>query len=397
MKIVVSGASSPLWASFVPLLSETGHTLLLVLEDEYELDAIHSGTTVASCSNWESLAVGFDIFIRLGLSEAVESGSYRHSMSAKRQSDWIGSLALKARKLGMTRFLYFSTAESLLPGRDSLAGISNRPREQSAKAKLGGFMETIYVGRLHGSKGAGKLSVAESLSQRLFPLFSALKPTTSFNLVSRYLMDPKPSRLLPFVVLTDRKSEIFGYRVWRAFIDSFFVIAVISLFPGLAIAWLAVVLEDGRPGFFSQERVGLEGLVFRCIKLRTMRKGTVSKGTHRVDPQAITRVGQSLRRLKIDEFPQAWNILRKEMSLIGPRPCLLNQHDVVDARNVWGIFDVRPGLTGWAQANGVDMRDSEKLARYDAEYVGLQSVWFDFLILKKTLFGNSDSRKQSSN
>ena len=85
------------------------------------------------------------------------------------------------------------------------------------------------------------------------------------------------------------------------------------------------------------------------------------------------------------------------MSLIGPRPCLLNQHDVVDARNVWGIFDVRPGLTGWAQANGVDMRDSEKLARYDAEYVGLQSVWFDFLILKKTLFGNSDSRKQSSN
>src|SRR5690606_22830348 len=109
--------------------------------------------------------------------------------------------------------------------------------------------------------------------------------------------------------------------------------------------------------------------VFVCYKLRTMAPGTPDRGTHEVSVAAVTPLGRFLRKMKLDELPQLWNVLVGEMSLVGPRPCLTSQGAVIAARRARGVYAVRPGVTGPAQVLGVDMSTPEQLAEIDASWV----------------------------
>jgi lipopolysaccharide/colanic/teichoic acid biosynthesis glycosyltransferase len=158
-------------------------------------------------------------------------------------------------------------------------------------------------------------------------------------------------------------------------------------------SWLAVRLTNPGPGLFAQERVGRKGRVFRCYKFRTMQVGTRNVGTHDVDATQITPVGRFLRKTKVDEFPQAWNLLKGEMSVVGPRPCLPVQTDLIEARRSRGVLEVPGGITGWAQIKNVDMSDPEKLAKLDAEYVALRTILLDLKILVATATGHGQGDK----
>jgi O-antigen biosynthesis protein WbqP len=140
--------------------------------------------------------------------------------------------------------------------------------------------------------------------------------------------------------------------------------------PVVALLALAIRLDSPGPALFRQARVGKNRCVFTCYKLRTMVQGTLSVGTHEASPASITRLGHWLRRLKLDELPQLWNVLRGEMSLVGPRPCLPSQVELIETRRVRGIYAVRPGITGPAQVAGLDMSTPVALADADA-------VWAD--------------------
>lgn len=140
------------------------------------------------------------------------------------------------------------------------------------------------------------------------------------------------------------------------------------LLPLLMIAGLLVRLDSPGPALFRQWRVGRNETPFQCLKLRTMREGTPSLGSHEVSASQVTALGGRLRRLKIDELPQLWNVLVGEMSLVGPRPCLPVQRDVIEARRAHGVFDVRPGVTGPAQIKGIDMSMPIALADEDARW-----------------------------
>jgi O-antigen biosynthesis protein WbqP len=118
-----------------------------------------------------------------------------------------------------------------------------------------------------------------------------------------------------------------------------------------------------------------------------MYSGTANVPTHQVEASAVTPFGELLRRFKIDELPQLWNVLVGDMSLVGPRPCLPSQIELVDARRRLGVFDVRPGVTGLAQVSGVDMSDANRLAEIDARYVRTQSVLGDFRLIWATVRG----------
>lgn len=139
---------------------------------------------------------------------------------------------------------------------------------------------------------------------------------------------------------------------------------VISL-PLLLLLSIAGMLDTGSP-LFRQTRVGRKQRPFELVKFRTMRPDTAHVATHLADATAVTPFGKFLRRTKLDELPQLWNVLKGEMSLVGPRPCLFNQTELIKARDGLRVFDARPGITGLAQVSGVDMSTPELLAETDA-------------------------------
>jgi lipopolysaccharide/colanic/teichoic acid biosynthesis glycosyltransferase len=151
---------------------------------------------------------------------------------------------------------------------------------------------------------------------------------------------------------------------WIDILTSFFGLLLGA--PVLAIL-LVIGWFDTRAPLFRQERVGRHQEPFVLVKFRTMRPDTESVATHLADVSAVTAFGRFLRRTKLDELPQLWNVLRGEMSLVGPRPCLFNQEELIAARAARRVFNARPGITGLAQVQGIDMSTPELLARTDAE------------------------------
>ena len=169
---------------------------------------------------------------------------------------------------------------------------------------------------------------------------------------------------------------------------------VLSLVGLLTLGWLlillsiAIKLDSPGPVLFRQKRVGLGKSHFYILKFRTMRNDTPrDMPTHLlVNPeQYITRVGRFLRKTSLDELPQLFNILAGHMAIVGPRPALWNQFDLLAERDRYGANDIRPGLTGWAQINGRDELEIDVKARYDGEYVQRMSLAFDIRCILGTV------------
>jgi len=158
----------------------------------------------------------------------------------------------------------------------------------------------------------------------------------------------------------------YGVYVLIRFFDLSFSLAGLVLgFPVLVILIIVGYLDTGSP-LFRQERVGRYKKPFILVKFRTMAPDTKSVASHLADSSSITPVGRFLRRTKLDELPQLWNVLKGEMSLVGPRPCLFNQVELIRERESRGVLDARPGITGLAQVNDIDMSTPKLLAETDA-------------------------------
>jgi O-antigen biosynthesis protein WbqP len=151
------------------------------------------------------------------------------------------------------------------------------------------------------------------------------------------------------------------------------LVGILLIFPFMIIIYILALFESSSP-LMLQTRVGRSGALFTLVKFRTMQLKTQHVGTHLVDPSSITRMGQLLRRTKLDEVPQLFNVLIGQMSLVGPRPCLPSQSALIAAREERGVLNIRPGLTGLAQINNIDMSTPRKLARYDSILVKRLSI-----------------------
>ena len=155
---------------------------------------------------------------------------------------------------------------------------------------------------------------------------------------------------------------------------------------------------DSRSPLFQQERVGKNQQSFTLVKFRTMRPETASVASHLADSSAITPFGRFLRRTKLDELPQLWNVLRGDMSLVGPRPCLFNQQGLIVERAALGVFGARPGITGLSQIQGIDMSTPELLAETDAEMLNHMSLskYFSYIFLTMLGKGAGDGVRTKS-
>ena len=166
------------------------------------------------------------------------------------------------------------------------------------------------------------------------------------------------------------------------------LLGLITLSPILLLVFLfSFVFQAGFP-LFLQQRVGREEKLFTLIKFRTMRPETGSVGTHEVNPDQVTTWGKLLRKTKIDELPQLWNVVKGDMSLVGPRPCLPNQTALIQERKRLGVFNVRPGITGLAQIQGIDMSTPDLLAKTDAEMIRTMSLFNYFKYIFRTICGS---------
>lgn len=169
------------------------------------------------------------------------------------------------------------------------------------------------------------------------------------------------------------------------------IIGALALLPILFVIWLpvafAIRLDSQGPILFRQTRVGIDEQPFTIFKFRTMRFDMDDRASHAASKSMITRVGKILRQTKIDELPQIFNVLAGSMSFVGPRPCLYSQEQLIQLRRQKKVFECRPGITGLAQLNGVDMSDPEKLSTIDAEYCQNRSELNDIFIILKTLIG----------
>lgn len=168
-----------------------------------------------------------------------------------------------------------------------------------------------------------------------------------------------------------------------------FFAALFGLFVGAPILLVVFVLglfDTGSP-VFIQERVGKYKKPFKLIKFRTMSMVTESVATHLVQANSITKLGAFLRKTKLDELPQLINVLKGEMSFVGPRPCLYNQEELIAEREKREVLDVRPGITGLAQVNQIDMSTPELLAKWDARMIEEFSLGMYFKLILQTVTG----------
>jgi len=174
--------------------------------------------------------------------------------------------------------------------------------------------------------------------------------------------------------------------VLRIFDFTFALLGLIFAFPVLLAIYVLGLFDTGSP-LFRQERVGRHQKPFVLVKFRTMKIDTASVASHLASSASITRMGAFLRKTKLDELPQLWNVLKGEMSLVGPRPGLFNQQELTTERAQRGVFDVRPGITGLAQLSDIDMSTPKLLAETDQRMIRELTLAHYFKYILMTVLG----------
>jgi O-antigen biosynthesis protein WbqP len=164
-------------------------------------------------------------------------------------------------------------------------------------------------------------------------------------------------------------------------------LALVLLALPMCLTAIAVKLTSRGPALYWSDRVGKDNAIFKMPKFRSMRLETPALATHLLGNPAsyLTPIGSFIRKTSLDELPQIWCILKGEMSFVGPRPALFNQHDLVTMRTSNGVHTLLPGLTGWAQVNGRDELDVMNKVQFDTEYLARRSITFDIQIIYLTL------------
>lgn len=185
--------------------------------------------------------------------------------------------------------------------------------------------------------------------------------------------------------MTERKKK---YHMFKRLLDIIIgLIAFIVLFPFMIIIGVVIFVDSGSPILFKQRRIGANKTHFTILKFRTMTKDT-PKDTppyHLSNPESyITRVGKFLRKSGLDELPQLINIIKGDMSFVGPRPALWNEEKLINERDKYCANSIRPGLTGWAQINGRNELSIEEKAKFDGEYVKCLTIYMDFICIFRT-------------
>lgn len=400
MKIAITGASGFIGRQLVPQLAGAGVTLLLIGRDADRLAALFPNQDVADYQTWDSKAARYDQLIHLAVENTGSAA--RDSEIQTANVDLAIETATRAAKAGIGRFVLTSSTHALDDAKATAYAQSKRKAAEELSKVRSIETLTVYLPPVYGDQWSGRLGLLNSLPRPLammvFALLSTLTPTLHVDRLALFILDGAPAGPDAMTILADDKGQDRLYALIKRLIDLVAAIAILGLFWWL-IALIAIAIRFDTPGnpFFAQKRVGKDGKSFTLLKFRTMHTGTKQAGTHEISSGAVTKLGAFLRRTKLDELPQAWNLLINQMSLVGPRPCLPTQRELIDARRARGVLEIKPGITGLAQVNGIDMSDPITLARWDARYLALRSLLLDIKLMIKTVLGGGQGDRTRAN
>ena len=397
LKIVITGASGYVGQNIVPILKGQCEGLLLVGRDVAKLTRIFPEVPNCTFEEMSTYAQNFDILIHLSVLNNDVRGSDDdfHDVNV--------GLALQTANAAVgcgIKTFYNISSIHVLDKKNLSAYAKSKRKATSRLADVSGIGVTnVYLPFVRGAEWNGKLAflnrMPSFLAEPLQAFLLALKPSVKAERLASFILQssvPKDT-----VILSEGQSNNSAYKVMKRGMDLLFAVAVIALlWWALLIVWALVRFGSAGPGIFAQERVGMHGKTFICYKFRTMQEGTVQAGTHEVSQASVTPIGRFLRGTKLDELPQVWNVLRNEISLIGPRPGLPVQKELFNERQARGVFNVQPGISGLAQVNDIDMSDPVKLAIWDAQYIELQSFILDIKITLETVRGGGQGDKTSA-
>ncbi|WP_343217472.1 sugar transferase [Hoeflea sp. YIM 152468] len=392
LKVVVSGASGNVGRKIVPLLLEENIVPLLVGRDPEKLKALFPRCQAISHPEIDTAAMGYDIFLHLtALNNNVPAA---YDEFEKINVDLSVEVCNRAKNAGVGRFVFVSSTHALDDNNQSHYAQSKRAAAKQLAGISGIDVRVLYSPPVIGDSLSGRLRILESLpkavARSLLVVVAALKATVHAERLVEAIVRPDPGDIdtEKAQLVTDDQDRNRVYGALKRMMDlSAAIFVLVLLWWLMAIVWLLVRLDSPGPGLFKQIRVGRNEQPFLCYKFRTMHLSTPQKGTHEVPVSSVTRLGRFLRRTKLDELPQCINLLKNEMSLVGPRPCLPSQTDLVRERRRRGIFAIKPGITGLAQLNGVDMSDPEKLAKWDRRYLDLRGILLDLRLVIATALG----------
>ena len=389
MKIAISGASGFIGKMLVSELTQHGAELILLGRDASKLRFLFPNNKVADYDDVIASSKDADVFLNLAVLNNDQAQDYNAMNSVN--ADFAANLARCAMNAGVKRFVNVSSIHALDPNDLRPYASSKRAGVSAVDAATGCRATHLYLPAVIGEQFAGALwplnALPKPVAKILLGPLSALKPILPVIELADWVMNDATTAKR-HVTLTKGQHGNPYYAIASRGLDIVAsALGLVTLSPVLLATWILIRLQGDGPGIFAQERVGRHGFVFTCYKFRTMAVGTVQAGTHEVSGSSVTPLGARLRRLKIDELPQLWNVLMGDMSLIGPRPCLPSQEELVKRRSDAGVLDVRPGISGLAQVNGIDMSNPEQLVEWDARYIALRGLILDIKLILQTVRG----------
>lgn len=389
--VAVTGASGSVGRPLVPLLIRAGFTPILfgrnkqalqsLFPDQLVYDNVELGHRLDTCS----------AVLHLATINNDDDKSTAEEMR-KVNVEWPVTLAHQARTAGVHRFIYLSSTHALEPRIGSQYALNKREASRLLNRVEGLVISQIIAPKIYEDQRSRSLAT-------VWRILGAIKPTVSTSKLCEVICEElnDPTSQSRSRIISKEVKRPLAYPAFTTALDIGFALSIIIIFGWLLLfIGLAIRLTSPGPALFRQIRVGKNKREFVCWKFRTMHVGSVHRATHEMSSSSITGLGAVLRRTKLDELPQILNLLRRDLALIGPRPCLPNQCELIRERDLRGVFNVRPGISGYAQVNDVDMSDPRRLSIWDERYCALRSIAFDLRILVQTFLGRGRGDRISS-